>query len=67
MAEQFEILDKALEKMLGEKKYAALRDILVVMNPSDIAALFDDFEKQLVRDVIRARLPGTLTHEDVFI
>ena len=28
---------------------------------------FDDFEKQLVRDVIRARLPGTLTHEDVFI
>ena len=44
MAEQFEILGKALEKMLGEKKYAALRDILVVMNPSDIAALFDDFE-----------------------
>ena len=28
---------------------------------------FDDFEKQLVRDVIRARLPGTLTHEDVFV
>ena len=28
---------------------------------------FDDFEKQLVRDVIRARLPGTLTYEDVFI
>ena len=28
---------------------------------------FDDFEKQLVRDVIRARLPGMLTYEDVFI
>ena len=28
---------------------------------------FDDFEKQLVRDVIRARLPGTLTHGDVFV
>ena len=28
---------------------------------------FDDFEKQLVRDVIRARLPGTLTYEDVFV
>lgn len=28
---------------------------------------FDDFEKQLVRDVIRARLPGMLTHGDVFV
>lgn len=28
---------------------------------------FDDFEKQLVRDVIRARLPGALTYEDVFV
>ena len=28
---------------------------------------FDDFEKQLVRDVIRARLPGTLSYGDVFI
>ncbi|MBQ3194743.1 MAG: MoxR family ATPase [Oscillospiraceae bacterium] len=28
---------------------------------------FDDFEKQLVRDVIRARLPGTLTYKDVFV
>ena len=28
---------------------------------------FDDFEKQLVRDVIRARLPGMLTYGDVFV
>ena len=28
---------------------------------------FDDFEKQLVKDVIRARLPGMLTHGDVFV
>ena len=28
---------------------------------------FDDFEKQLVRDVIRTRLPGMLTHGDVFV
>ena len=27
---------------------------------------FDDFEKQLVADVIRTRLPDTLTYEDVF-
>ncbi len=49
MAERFEIVEKALVKMLEEKKYAALRDILVVMNPSDIAALFSDLEE--------ARLP----------
>ena len=62
MAEQFEILGKALEKMLGEKKYAALRDILVVMNPSDIAALFDDFEKQQISLMFRL-LPKELAAE----
>lgn len=37
-------LDKALEKtiniLLGEKKFSSLRDILVTINPNDIAALF---------------------------
>ena len=45
MAERYEIVEKALLKMLEEKKYAALRDILLVMNPSDIAALFDGLEE----------------------
>ena len=45
MAERFEIVEKALLKMLEEKKYAALRDILLVMNPSDIAALFYGLEE----------------------
>ena len=44
MAERFEIVQKALLKMLEEKKYAVLRDILVTMNSSDIAALFVDLE-----------------------
>ena len=44
MAERFEIVQKALLQMLEEKKYATLRDILVTMNPSDIAALFADLE-----------------------
>ena len=44
MAERFEIVQKALLKMLEEKKYAVLRDILITMNPSDIAALFVDLE-----------------------
>ena len=48
MAERFEIVEKALLKMLEEKKYAALRDILLVMNPSDIAALFDGLEEERI-------------------
>ena len=48
MAERFEIVQKALLKMLEEKKYAVLRDILVTMNPSDIAALFTDLEEKQI-------------------
>ena len=48
MAERFEIVQKALLKMLEEKKYATLRDILVTMNPSDIAALFVDLEEKQI-------------------
>lgn len=48
MAEQFEIVEKALLKMLEEKKYAALRDILTVMNPSDIAVLFSGLEEERI-------------------
>ena len=40
MAERFEIVEKALLQMLEEKKYTTLRDILVTMNPNDIAELF---------------------------
>ena len=48
MAERFEIVQKALLKMLEERKYAVLRDILVTMNPSDIAALFVDLEDKQI-------------------
>ncbi|MBQ3215222.1 MAG: magnesium transporter [Oscillospiraceae bacterium] len=34
--------------MLEEKKYATLRDILVTMNPIDIAALFVDLEEKQI-------------------
>ncbi len=46
MAERFEIVEKAIVKMLEDKKYATLRDILVTMNPSDIAAVFAGLEEQ---------------------
>ena len=48
MAERFEIVQKALLKMLEEKKYATLRDILITMNSSDIAALFADLEEKQI-------------------
>ena len=53
MAERFEIVEKALLKMLDEKKYTALRDILMVMNPSDIAAVFSDLEDRQIPIVFR--------------
>ncbi len=48
MAERYEIVQKALLQMLEEKKYATLRDVLVTMNPSDIAALFADLEEKQI-------------------
>ena len=62
MAERFEIVTKALLKMLEEKKYAALRDILVVMNPADIAALFDDMDEDRIPLLFRL-LPKELAAE----
>ena len=48
MAERFEIVRKALVAMLEDKKYATLRDILVTMNPSDVAGLFEDLEDKQI-------------------
>ena len=62
MAERFELIEKALLKMLEEKKYAALRDILLVMNPSDIAALFVDLEEHRIPLMFRL-LPKELAAE----
>lgn len=62
MVERFEIVSKALHKMLEEKKYAGLRDILVVMNPSDIATLFLDLEEERIPLLFRL-LPKELAAE----
>ncbi len=48
MAERFEIVQRALLAMLEDKKYKTLRDILVTMNPSDIAGLFADLEENQI-------------------
>ena len=48
MAERFEIMEKALIKMLEDRKYATLRDILITMNPSDVAGLFSGLEDKQI-------------------
>ena len=44
MTERFEIVERALLQMLEDKKYSTVRDILVTMNPADIAAIFAELE-----------------------
>ncbi len=53
MAERFEIVETALLRLLEDKKYTTLRDILATMNPSDIAAIFDDLEDRQIPIVFR--------------
>ena len=62
MAERFEIVEKALLAMLEDKKYATLRDILVTMNPSDIAGIFEDLEEKQIPVMFRL-LPKELAAE----
>ena len=44
MTERFDIVRTTLVKMLEEKKYKTLREVLTTMNPSDIAAVFDQLK-----------------------
>lgn len=41
MAEYTSTMERTIALLLKEKKYMTLRDILVTMNPSDVAALFE--------------------------
>ena len=62
MAERFEIVEKAILKMLEDKKYTTLKDILVTMNPSDVAGLFDGLEDKQIPLMFRL-LPKELAAE----
>ena len=62
MTERFEIVRKTLLTMLEEKKYATLREVLVTMNPADIAALFSDLQDQKISLLFRL-LPKELAAE----
>ena len=62
MSERFVIVEKALIKMLEDKKYSTLRDILITMNPADIAELFVMLEDQKIPLLFRL-LPKELAAE----
>ena len=62
MTERFEIVEKAIISMLENKKYAALRDILVTMNPVDVAEVFSELEQRQIPLLFRL-LPKELAAE----
>ena len=62
MNERFELVEQALEKMLQQRQYAALRSVLVTMNPSDIAGLFSDLNGHEISLLFRL-LPKELAAE----
>ncbi len=46
MAEHSVTVENTLQALLSEKKYTTIRDILVTMNPADIAAVFSGVEPE---------------------
>lgn len=45
MAEHTATIESTLEALVANKKYATLRDILVTMNPVDVAAVFEGIDE----------------------
>ena len=62
MAERFEIVEKALIRLLEDKKYMTLRDILATMNPADLAYILDELDERRLPLVFRL-LPKELAAE----
>ena len=62
MAERFELVEIAILRMVEDKKYATLRDILVTMNPADIAGIFNSLDDKRIPLMFRL-LPKELAAE----
>ena len=62
MAERTATLEGTITALAEQKKYPALRDILVTMNPADTAALFDGIEEHLLPLLFRL-LPKDMAAE----
>ena len=62
MAERNATLEKTIAALTEQKKYPALRDILVTMNPTDIAIMFNDLEEHTLPLLFRL-LPKDIASE----
>ena len=62
MAETNVTIVSTMEALLAAKRYATLRDILVTMNPSDVAAVFEDMDETVLPLLFRL-LPKELAAE----
>ena len=62
MAETNVTIVSTMEALLAAKRYATLRDILVTMNPSDVAAVFEDMDEAVLPLLFRL-LPKELAAE----
>ncbi len=62
MAEHSVTVENTLSTLLSEKKYATIRDILITMNPADIAAVFSGVETEKLPLLFRL-LPKELAAE----
>ena len=62
MAEHIVSMEKTLSKLLEEKKYQTLKDVLVTMNGADIAAVFEDLDQDRTPLLFRL-LPKELAAE----
>ena len=62
MAAHSVTVEQTLGKLLQEKRYSAIRDVLVTMNPTDIAAVFNGVQREQLPLLFRL-LPKELAAE----
>lgn len=62
MAEHSVTVENTLQTLLADKKYSTIRDILITMNPADIAAVFSGVEPEKLPLLFRL-LPKELAAE----
>ena len=62
MADHSVTMENTLQTLLSDKKYATIRDVLVTMNPADIAAVFSGVETEKLPLLFRL-LPKELAAE----
>ena len=62
MAETTVTIESTLAALIEGKKYSTLRDILITMNPADVAAVFEDMDETVLPRLFRL-LPKELAAE----